>query len=120
MKAVFIETSAFTDWVSDYLPDEALSKLQMELMEDPEKGDVIPGCGGLRKVRAADPARGQGKRGGTRVVYFYIPEAKRFFLISIYGKGRKEDLSAAEKRLLAALAKHLQQEAHDALAKRKP
>lgn len=119
MKAAFIETTAFTDWVSDYLPDDQLASLQNELMQNPEMGAVIPGCGGLRKVRVTDPGRGLGKRSGTRVIYLYVPDAKRFYLISIYGKGRKEDLSVAEKKVFTAFAKQIQQQARDALTRRK-
>jgi hypothetical protein len=57
LKAVFIETSEFTEWVSEHLTDDLYSLLQQELMADPEKGDVIKGCGELRKVRVADPKR---------------------------------------------------------------
>jgi putative transcriptional regulator len=60
VKAVFIETSEFTEWVSEHLTDDLYSSLQQELMADPEKGDVIKGCGGLRKVRVADPKRKKG------------------------------------------------------------
>jgi putative transcriptional regulator len=60
VKAVFIETSEFTEWVSEHLTDDLYSSLQQELMTDPEKGDVIKGCGGLRKVRVADPKRKKG------------------------------------------------------------
>ncbi|GDY06651.1 hypothetical protein LBMAG52_01370 [Planctomycetia bacterium] len=63
MKAVFIESSEFTEWVAECLPDDAYAVLQQELMDQPDKGDVMPGCGGLRKVRTADPKRGKGKRG---------------------------------------------------------
>jgi hypothetical protein len=66
MKAVFIESFEFTDWVREYLTDEVLSALQRDLMNDPEIGAVMPGCGGLRKVRIADPSRAKGKRGGAR------------------------------------------------------
>lgn len=120
MKATFIETSAFTQWVSDYLPDETLVKLQMELMENPEQGAVMQDCGGLRKVRIADPGRGRGKRGGARVIYLYLPEEKRFFLISIYGKGRKETLSPAEKKSLSTLAKQLKEETSNSPARKRP
>ncbi|WP_298860632.1 hypothetical protein [uncultured Gimesia sp.] len=63
MKAVFVETTEFTEWISVYLPDEAYAKLQQELIDNPNRGTPIPGCGGLRKVRTADPKRGKGKRG---------------------------------------------------------
>ncbi len=76
MKAVFIESSEFTEWVAEFLPDDAYSTLQQELMAQSDKGDVMPGCGGLRKVRTADPKRGQGKRGGARVVYTLRPASE--------------------------------------------
>ena len=87
-------------------------------MEDPEKGAVIPGCGGLRKVRTADPKRGKGKRGGARVIYLHIPEAKWFYLLDIYDKDEQEDLSAGQKRELSKLAAELKREARAALRRR--
>ncbi len=111
MRATFIETSEFTEWVVEYLPDETYAALQQELMENPAKGPAIRGCGGLRKVRVADPQRGKGKRGGARVIYLHVPEAKRFYMLDIYGKDEKDDLSAAQKRQLAKLAALLKQEA---------
>ncbi|WP_291176252.1 hypothetical protein [Gimesia sp.] len=79
MKAVFIESTEFTEWVSEFLPDEVYAQLQQELMDNPQKGTLIPGCGGLRKIRSADPKRGKGKRGGARVIYLYVADAKFFF-----------------------------------------
>src|SRR5579862_204001 len=115
MKAVFVETSEFTEWVAEYLPDETYFFLQQELMDNPAKGDVMPGCGGLRKVRIADPRRGKGKRGGARVIYLYVAEAKRFFMLDIYGKDEKDDLNAADKKALAALVDDLKQQAKASL-----
>jgi len=64
MKKTFIESSEFTDWVRRYLDDDVVAALQQSLLEAPDRGAVIPGCGGLRKIRPADPRRGKGKRGG--------------------------------------------------------
>lgn len=111
MKAVFVETTSFTEWVSDYLPDDSYARLQQELMDNPQKGTPMPGCGGLRKVRSADPNRGKGKRGGVRVIYFYVPEAKWFFMLDIYGKDEKDDLSADERKQLRKLADELKKQA---------
>lgn len=111
MKATFLESAEFTDWVSRFLPDEVLSQLQQDLMRHPEQGAVMQGCGGLRKVRVADPGRGQGKRGGARVIYLHVPDAKRFYLLDIYGKNEKDNLAAAEKKALAKLAAAYKQEA---------
>ena len=70
-----------------------------ELMADPEKGAVIRGCGGLRKIRAGAGPRGKGKRGGTRVIYLSIPEAERIDLLTVYGKDEKKTLARPEKRV---------------------
>ena len=123
MKAVFVESSEFTEWVAEFLPDDAYAALQQELMDQPDKGDVIPGCGGLRKVRTADPKRGKGKRGGARVVYFYVPETKWFFMLDIYGKDEQDDLSTAQKKMLTQLVDELKHQARAALrrsSRRKP
>ena len=114
MRAVFVESSEFTKWVNDSLPNETYFGLQEELMKNPKKGSPMPGCGGLRKVRAADPKRGKGKRGGVRVIYLYVPEAKWFFMLDIYGKDEKDDLTAKEKKDLRKLVSELKKEAAEA------
>lgn len=119
MKAVFVETSDFTEWVYEYLPDDSYAKLQQELMENPKAGRVMPGCGGLRKLRWADPGRGKGKRSGARVIYLYVPEVKWFFMADVYGKDEKDDLSADEKKVLKALAEELKKQAIASLKRRK-
>lgn len=107
MQAVFVEITGFTEWVAEFLPDDLYAKVQQELMDNPDRGDVMPGCGGLRKLRTPDPQRGKGKRGGARLIYLYVPEARHFYLLDIYGKDEKDDLSASEKRALARLAGEL-------------
>jgi hypothetical protein len=111
MKATFIETTGFTKAVSDFLPDHGYARLQQRLMMNPDEGNVIPGCGGLRKVRTADVRRGKGKRGGARVIFLHVSAAKRFYMLDIYGKDEKDDLSAAEKKQLRQLAEQLKKEA---------
>lgn len=64
----FVETKLFTRLVQEYLSDEAYSALQQALLADPEAGAVIPGSGGVRKLRRG--VAGRGKRGGIRVIYF--------------------------------------------------
>ena len=104
MNKTFVETHEFTEWVAEYLSDEALAELQRTLLNDPETGAVIPGCGGLRKVRVADPRRGKGKRGGGRVIYLHAGEASIIFLMDVYDKGERADLSAEQKKVLKDLA----------------
>ena len=117
MKATFVETTEFSDWVSEHLPDGTYAAFQMSLMEYPDAGAVMPGCGGLRKIRIADPKRGKGTRGGARVIYLYIPTARRFYLLDVYGKDEKDDLSPSEKKQLRLLAEYLKREANVAYAR---
>jgi len=66
---IFVEATLFTKKVKDYLNDEQYRALQNSLMEDPAAGDLIPGAGGLRKVRWS--SKGKGKRGGVRIIYYW-------------------------------------------------
>jgi hypothetical protein len=119
MRAVFIEASGFTEWVSEFLSDDALLLLQHELMANPTKGTPIVGCGGLRKIRLGDPRRGQGKRSGARVIYLYVPETRWFFMIDIYGKNEKDDLTPGEKKQLRRLSDEFKASAQAAAMRRK-
>jgi hypothetical protein len=122
MRATFIESTGFTRWVTEHGFDETYALLQNVLMADPQVGKAMRGCGGVRKIRIGDPKRGKGKRGGARVVYLYVAEARWFFMLDLYGKNEKDDLSAAEKRHLAQLAAELRRAAQAAgqRGKRKP
>lgn len=111
VNAVFIESTGFTARVCTYLTDEAYARLQQDLMGHPTMGSVLRGCGGLRKVRTPDAARGRGKRGGARVIYLYLPPWRWFLMLDINGKREKDDLSAGERRALARLAGDLRREA---------
>jgi hypothetical protein len=105
------ESSNFTDNVADLLGDAGFAHLQNELMARPDAGDVMPGCGGLRKLRLPDPKRQKGKRGGARVIYLHVPQANWIFLLDVYGKDEKEDLTAVEKKILKKLATKFKEEA---------
>lgn len=101
---VFIETPAFTADVKVLLPDHSYAELQLELAARPTTGDLIPGTGGLRKIRWRLP--GQGKRGGARVIYYWRASVSQIWLLAIYGKGIKSDLSAADKALMRRIVEH--------------
>lgn len=111
MQAVFVETREFTRTLREYLDDVAYAKLQQELMDNPSRGTVIKGTGGLRKIRFVDPRRSKGKRSGARLIYLYLPDVKRFYLLDIYSKDEKVDLSAAECRQLSLLVDELKKSA---------
>ena len=89
---LFIETPIFTKQASGGLfTDEELKQLQQELLEDPNKGALISGSGGLRKIRVA--RKGGGKSGGFRVIFFLLA----------YPKNKHDNLSKAEVKLLREL-----------------
>jgi hypothetical protein len=116
----FVETTEFSRWQPRFLPGDAYGELQKELIADPHRGDVMPGCGGLRKLRIADPRRQKGKRGGARVIYLHIPEANQFLMLDVYGKGEKDDLTSAEKKGLRQLASQYKKLIVEAARKNKP
>src|ERR1700679_1609609 len=98
----FIETEVFTKCIVKMVDDEIYADLQTELMKDPTKGKVIQGTGGLRKIRMA--ARGKGKRGGARVIYYFVVIDETIYMIFVYDKGEADDLSADQKKTLKAMA----------------
>ena len=87
----FIETPTFTRLLSDLLSDETYRGLQDVLAEEPERGDIIKGGGGIRKLRYAVP--GGGKSGGVRVIYYWIKDNSQIYLLVIYPKSKKDTLT---------------------------
>jgi mRNA-degrading endonuclease RelE of RelBE toxin-antitoxin system len=88
----FIETRLFTKLVLDYMTDEEYAALQTALMDDPEYGPVIPGSGGVRKLRW--PAPGRGKRGGYRVIYYVRRAHGVIWMLTMYPKNVAENIPA--------------------------
>lgn len=86
----FIESSLFTRYVHDYLSEESYAELQWHLMEMPDSGDVIRGSGGVRKLRWA--AKGKGKRGGVRVIYYWQNRRGEIWLLTLYAKNEEETI----------------------------
>lgn len=82
----------------DLLSHEDYRLLQLDLVRAREAGRVIPGTGGLRKLRWG--ASGRGKRGGARVVYFWHPESQRVLMLFAYSKNERSDLTPAQRRAL--------------------
>ncbi len=100
MKSVFVESTIFEKYRDEYLSDEEYRLFQAELMLNPKLGDVIQGTGGLRKIRVA--SKGKGKRGGSRIIYYFLDEKRRFYLLTIYGKNEMSDLNANQRKQLMA------------------
>jgi hypothetical protein len=116
----FIEAPAFTRHLREYLGDDRYGALQDALAANPQQGDVMPGTGGFRKIRWADPRRGKGRRGGLRIVYFYFESEQQIWLMTLYGKDEAADLTAKEKKTLkAALDLEVKARAEERAAKRR-
>jgi hypothetical protein len=80
----FVETRLFTRLVAEYLSDDEYRTLQQALIDDPELGAVIPGSGGIRKVRWG--IAGRGKRGGLRIIYFLRVRQGQMWMLTLYPK----------------------------------
>jgi len=96
----FIEAPFFTEALPAYLGADDYRELQLHLARDPEAGDVVSGTGGFRKLRWPDRRRGKGKRGGLRVIYYYLASDAQVWLMTVYDKDEAADLSSAERRTL--------------------
>lgn len=105
MKAVFVELPAFARHRADYLDEDAFRGLENLLMKHPESGDLIPGTGGLRKLRFADAQRGKGKRGGLRVIYYWWDAGFQFWLFTLYDKDEMADLTPQQRSALKTMIK---------------
>jgi hypothetical protein len=101
----FIETPTFTRAITHLLSDDAYAALQLALVQDPARGDVIRGSGGLRKLRYA--VSGRGKRGGIRVIYYWVKADDQIYMLLAYAKSVKDTLTAEELAVLREWVKEL-------------
>src|SRR5258706_8549268 len=102
---LFVEVRFFSKLLPDYLSDDEYRAFQTYLLERPDAGVVIRGSGGVRKVRWA--AGGKGKSGGLRVIYYWLKAEDQIFLLTLYGKGEKENLSMADLKRIVKLIEEL-------------
>ena len=102
MNAVFFETTTFSRLRPDYLDDDGYRDLQIFILASPEAGDVMPGTGGFRKLRWHDERRGKGKRGGLRVIYYWLMSDGQVWMFSIYDKDEASNLTTDQQRQLKA------------------
>lgn len=97
----FVETPVFTAAVTSLLADEEYRQLQIALLIRPAQGTLIRGTGGLRKLRWG--ARGRGKRGGVRVIYYWHPAGELLYMLLIYAKSDQDDVTPSQLRVLRRL-----------------
>ncbi|MBB1268658.1 type II toxin-antitoxin system RelE/ParE family toxin [Shewanella sp. SR44-3] len=103
----FVETSIFTRQIKELATDDELKNLQAELIAQPDKGDIIRGTGGLRKVRMA--VGNKGKSGSVRVLYV-LTHADKIYLVLAYPKSVKDSLTEEEKSKLKQIVQSLKGE----------
>ena len=94
----FVETSVFSGQLFEHLDDDDYRSLQLALALRPEQGALIPGSGGLRKLRWA--LRGKGKRGGLRIIYYWDSAEDVIYLIYLYAKNQQANLRPDQLKLL--------------------
>ena len=115
MRRRFVESRGFSEdrrrleRAREFSHDDMVA-LEQSILADPEVGDLVPGTGGLREVRAAQIQVRRGKRGGVRVYYLDLPRRGVTHFVAIFGKREKSDPSRAERQAVAALVRQLKEE----------
>ncbi len=107
MTHAVLETSIFSRRADALLSADDRAELIDTLARDPMAGDVMPGLGGVRKLRFAP--KGRGKSGGFRVIYYVLTESQPILALLIYGKNEQSDLSPAQRKVVAGLAAGMKQ-----------
>jgi mRNA-degrading endonuclease RelE of RelBE toxin-antitoxin system len=109
---IFIESKAFTRRLYHLARDSAdsvLSAIQNELADNPIRGDVVKGLGGIRKARVSNPTRGKGKRGGFRYLYLYLEHRSHIHLLLLIDKNEQGDLNPEQREFLRHLAAQIRE-----------
>ena len=96
-----IETPIFTKRLKSILPDSEYRLLQNALVLKPDTGKIIPGSGGLRKIRWS--GSGRGKRGGSRIIYYWVKQDEIILMLFIFNKNEDEDLTKDQLKLLKSI-----------------
>lgn len=96
-----VETPLFTQIIQNLIEEGSYRELQAVLIENPEIGKIIPGSGGIRKIRWTLP--GKGKRGGARVLYYWYTSRNQILMLYAYAKSKKEDLTPQQLKALKTI-----------------
>ena len=104
----FVHTKLFERSAKGLLSETELRDVEMSLIRNPRAGAVEHGTGGVRKMRVGMP--GTGKRGGARVVYFYVARRRRIYLLFTFPKNRQESLTNEQREAVRRLATQLKAE----------
>ena len=109
---IIVETESFLTSASKLWSENERDAFKLYIGLNVLEGDLVPGTGGLRKVRWS--RAGTGKRGGVRVIYYYYDGNAPLYLLFAYPKGVKDDLTAGEKEAFRAVVEVLKKQCKDA------
>jgi mRNA-degrading endonuclease RelE of RelBE toxin-antitoxin system len=98
---VIVETPVFTRRVLEALTEDEYRELQQFIATYPEAGDIIPGSHGLRKLRWT--ISGKGKRGGTRIIYYWLKPRDTILMLFVFKKNERSDLTKDQLKILKAI-----------------
>ena len=101
------ETSSYSNAISKLWSIDEQEAFKLYIALNPSAGDVIQDTNGMRKIRWA--GSGKGKRGGTRVIYYYYNESAPLYLLYAYPKGTQENLTPEEKKVFRSFTKAIKQ-----------
>jgi hypothetical protein len=105
----FIRIEPFSrHWADNNLTEDDLIALEWDLIANPTKGERLVGTGGFRKIRLAGEKSGKGKSGGCRVLYLYLQPYGTVYLVVLFGKSDKDNISKADRNELASMAASLE------------
>ena len=111
MTLTFVESRSFTEKLRVLVDDEAYRAFQNELQNNPEKGDLIKGACGVRKVRMRLP--GQGKSGGARAIYLYLENHAVLYLLTLYTKKEQTNLTSEQRKAVCAVVDEIKRAYRD-------
>jgi len=98
---VVIETPIFTRLINNLMTDEDYREFQIMLIDQPDVGKIISGSGGIRKIRWS--GSGRGKRGGTRLIYYWATNLDQIYMLFAYAKNERDDLTKDQLKTLQKL-----------------
>ncbi len=101
-------TRTYERVIRKLLSEDARSDMEAAIIAAPEAAPVIPGTGGIRKLRW--PGSGRGKRGGIRAVYFWHAGPEAVYMLTAYAKVERDDLTATDRKALSRLVTMIKRE----------
>lgn len=105
----FVESKVFSKQVRE-LSAALLISIQFDLVQNPQRGDIVKGTHGVRKARVADPGSSRGKRGSYRYLYLYLEHAGRIHLLYLFSKDDQSDLSPEQTKIIGELSRQIRRE----------